>query len=68
MRDLIELYKFITGGEPVPLMEIMGNKVFCDDFKSRPELLYIYCIENKMKWEDVLGVSLDIFDDPNVQS
>lgn len=68
MRDLINLYKVITGGKAVPLMEIRGNKVFDKDFQSDIEALYLYCVKNKMKWEDVLGVTMSVFDNPNIQS
>lgn len=68
MSELIKQYVKATGGEAVPLMRIRGNPIFEEKFGWDLAALYLYCIENKVKWEDVLGVSLDIFDNPNIQS
>lgn len=68
MMELTEQYMKVTGGELVPLMQIRGNPIFEEKFGWDLAALYLYCIEKKVKWEDVLEVSLDIFDDPNIQS
>ena len=32
-------------GAPIPLMQIMGDEIFCDKFNQEPELVYKYCLE-----------------------
>ena len=54
MEELIKQYRVITGGEAVPLMEILGNAIYYEKFGCALASLYLYCIENKVKWEDVL--------------
>ena len=55
MSELVKQYEVTTGGEPVPLMEILGNAIFYEKFGGCDlTSLYLYCIENKVKWEDVL--------------
>ena len=54
MEELIKQYEATTGGEAVPLMEILGNAIFYEKFECDLASLYLYCIENKVKWEDVL--------------
>ena len=46
-------------GDPIPLMQIMGNEIFCDKFNQEPELVYKYCLENKKTWEEVLDYTFD---------
>lgn len=46
-------------GEPIPLMQIMGNEVYCNKFDQDPELVYKYCLENNKKWEEVLNYTFD---------
>lgn len=54
MSELVKQYEDATGGEPVPLMEILGNAIYYEKFGCDLTSLYLYCIENKVKWEDVL--------------
>ena len=41
-------------GAPIPLMQIMGDEIFCDKFNQEPELVYKYCLENNKTWDEVL--------------
>ena len=50
-RDTLNYYR---RGESVPLMEIPGNAIYYEKFGCDLTSLYLYCIENKVKWEDVL--------------
>lgn len=61
MEELIKQYRVITGGEAVPLMEILGNAIFYEKFECDLASLYLYCIENKVKWEEVLDFNPEEF-------
>ena len=49
-----EEYKKKISNKLIPLMEVMGNKVFDEQFHNNPDELYAYCIKNRVKWEDVI--------------
>ena len=49
-----EQYKEKIGGNLMPLFELMGNKIFDEKFNNNPDAVYKYCIENNVKWEEVL--------------
>lgn len=51
-----------TGGAPIPLYEIMGNKNFDEKFNRDVNQVYEYCIENNTTWEEALDFKFD----PNV--
>ena len=61
MSELVKQYEVTTGGEPVPLMEILGNAIFYEKFECDLTSLYLYCIENKVKWEEVLDFNPEEF-------
>lgn len=61
-RWLKEYRKKFKGADGIPTMELMGNEVFEKQFDNDPEKVYLYCVENNVRWEDVLGYEFD----PNV--
>ncbi len=50
---IIEEYKKLFG-EPIPLMEIMGNELFETQFHGNPDEVYLYCIKTGQSWQKVL--------------
>lgn len=50
---IIEEYKKLFG-EPIPLMEIMGNEIFETQFHGNPDEVYLYCIKTGQPWRKVL--------------
>lgn len=51
---IIEEYEKLFG-EPIPLMEIMGNEIFETQFHGNPDEVYLYCIKIGQPWRKVLN-------------
>lgn len=47
-------YKKKISEKLIPLFEVMGNKIFDEKFHNNPDEVYAYCINNNVKWEEVL--------------
>lgn len=56
---VIEEYHRVIGGDYIPMMMLMGNEFFYNEFNYDMIALYIYCIQHKKKWEDVLKFKYD---------
>lgn len=56
---VIEEYHRVIGGDYIPMMMLMGNEIFYNEFNYDMIALYIYCIQHKKKWEDVLQFKYD---------
>ena len=54
MSELVKQYEDATGGEAVPLMEILGNAIYYEKFGCDLTSLYLYCIENKVKMPSIM--------------
>ena len=52
--DWFNRYKKEISKEVIPLYQVMGNKIFVSKFNSDDTAVYKYCVENNVKWEDVL--------------
>lgn len=58
----IEEYKCKISKELIPLYEVMGNEILAKQFDNNPLLVYKYCLEHNVTWEEVLNHKFD----PNV--
>ena len=52
--DWFELYKSLISKEVIPLYQVMGNEILSKKFNYNTIEVYKYCVENNVKWEDVL--------------
>lgn len=51
--EVFESYKLLLG-DPIPLYEVMGNKILSEQFDNNPYEVYRYCIKNRKTWQEVL--------------
>ena len=55
MIDYLEEYKKKIG-DPIPLMQVMGNEILVERFHSNAYEVYAYCLKHNKTWEEVLEV------------
>ena len=55
MIDYLEEYKKKIG-DPIPLMQVMGNEILVERFHDNAYEVYRYCLEHNKTWEEVLEV------------
>ena len=46
-------------GEPIPLMEVMGNGILVEQFHDNDWEVYEYCLLHKKTWQQVLQFTPD---------
>lgn len=51
------LQKYLQQGKdrtPIPLYEVMGNKIFVEKFDGEDYKVYRYCLDHNKTWQEVL--------------
>ena len=52
--DWCKEYRKKISKDFIPMYQVMGNEIFAKKFNDNMNELYRYCVENNVKWEDVL--------------
>lgn len=55
MKDVLEEY-IEKIGDPIPLAQVMGNKILVEQFHENAYEVYEYCLRHNKTWEEVLEV------------